>query len=105
MKFVLLAAATVMTATGVLALPAMADDDDLSPARLERLDQRAKERGFPTTRAKAVEIAKSHGLVTLREVDLEYNDEWKIEGRDADGREIEVELSARDGKVREIDRD
>ena len=52
-----------------------------------------------------MEIAKSHGVVTVQEVDLEDNHEWKVEGRDADGREIEVELSARDGKVREIDRD
>lgn len=92
-------------AAGTFALPAFADDDDLSPARLERLDQRAKERGFAINHVKAIDIAKSHGLVTVREVDLEDRDEWKIEGRDADGREIEVELSARDGKVREIDRD
>ncbi len=104
MKIARLLMAATMTA-GAFALPAFAQDDDLSPARLERLDQRAKERGFTINHAKAVEIAKSHGLVTLREVDLEDNDEWKVEGRDADGREIEVELSARDGKVREIDRD
>lgn len=87
------------------AAPAFADDDDLSPARLQRLDDHAASQGFTITHAKAIEIAKSHGVVTVREVDLEDNAEWKIEGRDADGREIEVELSARDGKVREIERD
>ena len=49
-------------------------------------------------------IAKANGVVELREIDLEDNEEWKVEGRDAQGREIEVELSARDGKVREIER-
>ena len=92
-------------AAGAFALPAFADDDDLSPARLERLDQRAKERGFAINHVQAIAIARSHGLVTLREIDLEDDDEWKVEGRTAEGREIEVELSARDGKVREIDRD
>jgi uncharacterized membrane protein YkoI len=47
----------------------------------------------------------ANGVVSVREVDLEKNDEWKVEGRDAEGREIEVELSAHDGKVRKVERD
>jgi len=86
------------------AAPAFAEDD-LSPARLQKLDERAASQGLSITHTKAVEIAKANGLVTLREVDLEDNAEWKVEGRDAEGREIEVELSARDGKVSKVDRD
>ena len=103
MKASLLLAVAAIT-TGAFALPAMADEDDMTPARLERLDARAKELGYAINHAEAIRIAKTSGVVTVREIDLEDNHEWKVEGRDADGREIEVELSARDGKVREVER-
>ena len=104
MKASLLLAVAVIS-TGAFALPAMADDDDMTPARLERLDARAKELGYAINHVEAIRIAKTSGVVTVREIDLEDNHEWKVEGRDAEGREIEVELSARDGKVREVERD
>jgi len=100
----------VLAATALAAFqsaaPAFAQsDDDLSPARLQRLDDQAKARGFHITHAQAIEIAKANGVVTVREVDLEDDDEWKVEGRNAQGQEIEVELSAHDGKVRKVELD
>lgn len=115
LKRTLLASAALIVAGA--AMPALAQDhsqhsgsqhsghDDLAPARLQRLDDQAKAAGFAIDHMKAIEIAKANGVVTVREVDLEDNGEWKVEGRDASGREIEVELSARDGKVREVERD
>ena len=88
-----------------LAAPAFAWDDHMSPARLKRLDDRAAARNLPINHLRAIEIAKANGVVTVDEIDLDEDDEWEVEGRDANGREIEVELSARDGKVKEIDRD
>jgi uncharacterized membrane protein YkoI len=101
-KAILLAAAT-MTAS-LAALPAFADDD-MTPARLQKLDDQAKARGFAINHLQAIEIAKANGIVTVREIDLEDEDEWKVEGRNAEGRGIEVELSARDGKVRKVEND
>lgn len=99
----------VAAMSAVIALPATAQNhsghDDMAPARLQRLDDRAAAAGFAINHVKAIEIAKANGVVTVREVDLEDNAEWKVEGRDAQGREIEVELSARDGKVRKVEHD
>lgn len=55
------------------------------------------------TRDQAIEIARQHGLVRLKDVDREdYG--WEIEGWTADGREIEVEIN-HDGSIRDIDYD
>lgn len=75
------------------------------PARLQRLNAQVASLGYSITHGKAVEIAKANGIASIREVDLEDNAEWKVEGRDAQGRELEVELSARDGAVRKVERD
>lgn len=99
----LLASLTLVMSAG--AMPAHADDDDLSQARMQRLDEQAAARNLSVKHARAIEIAKSQGLVTLREIDLEDHDEWNVEGRDAAGREIEVEISARDGTVMKMERD
>lgn len=101
MKRALLSALVV----AVMAAPAVAQGDDMAPARLQRLDDQAKARGLHLMHAQAIEIAKANGVAHVREVDLEKNDEWKVEGHDAQGREIEVELSAHDGKVRKVERD
>lgn len=55
-----------------------------------------------TTAEQAIEIAKQHGIVTVDEVDRDDN-EWEVEGRDAQGREIEVEIDIRTGQAR-VDR-
>ena len=104
MKFPLLAAAFAV-ALPLSAAPAFADNDDMAPARLQRLDEEATQRKFPILHKRAIEIALQNGIKTVHDVDLEDDGEWQIEGRDADGRELEIELSATDGSIRKIDRD
>lgn len=52
----------------------------------------------------AIEIARRHGLVNVEEIDLD-DGKWEVEGRDAQNREIEVEIDVRTGQVVDIDRD
>lgn len=90
-----------------VAAPAIAQNgsDDMAPARLAKLDEQAKASGYHIMHAKAVEIAKATGLVSVREVELEHGTNWKVEGRDANGVKLEVELSGHDGKVVKVERD
>lgn len=76
----------------VLAMPqgARADDDAFC--------------GGSISRAQAIEIARGVGLVRVEEVDCD-DDEWEVEGRDVRGREIEVEIDARTGRITEVERD
>jgi uncharacterized membrane protein YkoI len=60
--------------------------------------------GGRITAEEAIRIARTAGLVQVREVDCE-DGKWEIEGRDARGREIEVDVSARDGRILDVDRD
>ena len=87
--------------------PALAQkgSDDMAPARLAKLDEQAKAAGYHIMHGKAVEIAKANGLVTVREVELEHGANWKVEGRDANGVKLEIELSGHDGKIVKIERD
>jgi|GEM_PF-2170630 len=87
--------------------PALAQkgSDDMAPARLAKLDEQAKAADYHIMHGKAVEIAKANGLVTVREVELEHGANWKVEGRDANGVKLEIELSGHDGKIVEIERD
>jgi len=101
MRLILLAAAMLLAP-----LPALAQrGDDMAPARLAQLDDQAKARGFHLFHAKAIEIAMANGMASVREVELEDGDRWKVEGRDAAGRELEIELSGHDGKVLKVERD
>jgi uncharacterized membrane protein YkoI len=61
-------------------------------------------RGSGISAEQAVQIARSVGLVHVEEVDCD-DDEWEVEGRDAGGREIEVEIDRRTGRIREVERD
>jgi uncharacterized membrane protein YkoI len=61
-------------------------------------------RGMPVTRAQAIAIAAAVGLVRVKEVDCD-DDEWEVEGWNAAGREMEVEIDARTGRVKEIEYD
>lgn len=79
-----------LAAASLPAFAARADDDDDCRGGISR--------------AQAVAIARSVGVVRVEEVECD-DDEWEVEGRDASGREIEVEISARTGRIREIDRD
>lgn len=101
MRFMLLAAAVLLAP-----LPAFAQySDDMAPARLARMDEQAKARGFHLFHGQAIEIAEANGMVSVREVELEDGDRWKVEGRDATGRKLEIELSGHDGKVLKVERD
>jgi uncharacterized membrane protein YkoI len=77
-------------AAALPALSARADDDDDCRGGISR--------------AQAVAIARAAGVVRVEEVECD-DDEWEVEGRDIRGRKIEVEISARTGRIREIDRD
>ncbi len=103
---------TLLAATAFAALavaPALAQKhedhghDDMTPARLQSLDDQAKAKGFTVTHTKAIEIAKTKGVVKVHEIDLEDNGAWKVEGQDEHGDHVEVELSARDGSVSKVE--
>ncbi len=49
-------------------------------------------------------IANEHGLVRVEEIKLD-DGKWEIEGRDAAGAEIEIDLRATDGMVIKMERD
>jgi hypothetical protein len=88
MRSSLIVSVAVLSALSVS--PALALDDD-----------RWNGRGI--SRAEAVWVARSYGLVRVEEV--EHDDGgWEIEGRDRRGREIEIEIN-RTGRVTEVDRD
>ncbi len=69
--------------------PASADDDC---------------RGAAISRGQAVAIAATVGLVRVKEVDCD-DDEWDVEGWNAAGREMEVEIAARTGRITEVEYD
>lgn len=48
--------------------------------------------------ARALEIAQAQGVAHVRESRLRRG-VWKVEGRTADGRDIEVEIDAHSGEV------
>jgi uncharacterized membrane protein YkoI len=73
----------------LFATPAMGDDDRC--------------RG-PITAEEAMRIARTAGLMRVEEVDCD-DGKWEVEGQDARGREIEVEVSARSGRILDVDRD
>ena len=49
-------------------------------------------------------IAADHGVVRVEEIKLD-KDEWKVEGRDSTGAEIEINLRATDGVVVKMERE
>ncbi len=51
----------------------------------------------------AIRIANQQGLVSVEKIERD-DDEWEIEGRDAQGRKIEVEIDATTGEVTDVDR-
>ncbi len=79
----------LIVALPLVAAPAMAGDDRC--------------RG-PITAEDAVRIARTVGLVRIEDVDCD-DGTWEVEGRDARGREIEVQISPRTGRILDVDRD
>lgn len=85
--------------------PAMAQSDDMSPARLEQLDKQAAELKLSVNHAKAMDIARDQGVATVREMKLTKRGNWKVEGSDAQGHKIEVRIDGKNGKVEKVKRE
>jgi len=51
----------------------------------------------------ALDVATDLGVVTISDTNF-LGDEWQIEGRDIRGRWMEVDVDARTGDVRNVDR-
>lgn len=51
----------------------------------------------------AIRIANQHGVQSVEEIERDDH-KWEIEGRDVQGREIEIEIDIRTGQVLDIDR-
>ena len=49
-------------------------------------------------------IAFDHGFVRLKEIELD-DGVWEVEGKDANGREIEMKVDARTGRIIKMERD
>lgn len=57
----------------------------------------------PPTLQDALAIASGIGVVTVQNTHFN-GDEWEIEGRDIAGKWIEVDIDARTGEIRNVDR-
>ena len=57
----------------------------------------------PLTLEQALGIAYGIGVVTVQNTHFDGN-EWEIEGRDTYGKWIEVDIDARTGEIRNVDR-
>jgi uncharacterized membrane protein YkoI len=51
-----------------------------------------------------IAIARDNGMETFREVERD-DGRWEVEGRDADGRELEIYIHAETGEVLGVERD
>lgn len=98
-------AALAIIAALATSAPALAQSDDMSPAQLEKLDKQAIELKLPFNHAKAIDIAKSKGVVTAKQLKLTKRGNWKVEGTDAQGHKIEVRIDGKTGQVEKVERD
>lgn len=73
----------------LLLRPALADD------RCDRAGTRAEG---------AIEIARGAGVALVEDLDCD-DGRWEVEGRDGNGREIEVRIDPRTGQVLRVERD
>lgn len=55
------------------------------------------------TAEEAIRIAREAGIARVQEVDCD-DERWEVEGTDAQGRKIEVEVHAGTGQVVQVDR-
>lgn len=51
-----------------------------------------------------IRIARENGVAEFRELELD-DGRWEVEGRTVDGRRIEVDIAASDGRVIKTERD
>lgn len=82
--------AMVVCATLSLSAAAFSQDRDRPSARRE------------LTETQAIQIARGYGMVEVEEAERE-NGGWEIEGRDRQGRELEIKIN-RDGRVTRVER-
>jgi uncharacterized membrane protein YkoI len=104
MKTTAIRCALLAAATACIALPALADSDDLP--KMRAIAAGAKLISLEDAQAKA--LAAKPG--TIVDVDLERrfmgkNYDYEFEIIDAEGKEWEVNINARDGSVRSIRQD
>ena len=86
-KIALIAAMASLSFGGI----ALAQDDDDAP----------QQRGA-VSREQAVSIARGYGIVRIEEIEPDDGG-WEIEGRDRQGREVEITIN-RQGRVTSVDR-
>lgn len=65
-------------------------------------DHRRYERGPNVSRRDAIQIAYDYGMTDVRDVDLD-DGVWELEGRTWEGDRMEIEISAWDGQVLDLD--
>jgi hypothetical protein len=63
----------------------------------------AYDSGDQTSMQAALDVASSLGILTVSNTEF-LGDEWEIEGRDFRGRWMQVDVDARTGEVRNLDR-
>ncbi|MFN4183272.1 MAG: PepSY domain-containing protein [Hyphomonas sp.] len=56
------------------------------------------------SREQAIEIAEKKGMVHVLEIELD-DGEWEIEGCNAEGRELEIDVHSRTGEILKYDLD
>jgi len=95
-KFVLPVAAAIT----IGASPVMAADFPPEPAVRAPM---ARVYEGPVTLQQALAVAQDIGVVTVQNTHFD-GDQWEIEGRDINGKWIEVDVDARTGEVRDVDR-
>ncbi len=61
-------------------------------------------RGAAVSAAQAIEIAKANGLSRVKELECD-DGKWEVEGWNVAGREMEVDVDSRTGRVLDIDYD
>jgi uncharacterized membrane protein YkoI len=59
---------------------------------------------FKISEQQARQIAAERGIVKIEEIERD-DGKWEIEGRDKDGREIEIEIHGQTGEVVKYERD
>lgn len=59
---------------------------------------------FKVTEEQARKIAADRGIVRITEIERD-DGKWEIEGRDAQGREIEIDIHGQTGEVVKFERD
>lgn len=96
---------TALTLALLIGLPAYALADDDATRSAEIINTFGL---ISAEQAKAIALKEAPGLVTELELDdRDYAKGWKweVEVVDADGREVEVDLDAKTGKVLKIDKE